>query len=484
MNCIVNHLWQSSAFTAIVALAAWALRRNSPRARYWLWLAASLKFLVPFSWMLSTGARVQLPPDSPSLPALTVTRISTYFAPVPVLPTAVPMNTAFEWTRMLSAVWFGGALFLGIRRYRQWLTIRRVADGATRLSADYPIPVFLSDASIEPGVFGSFHPVLLLPEALAEDLTPPQFDTIIAHELRHLRYRDNLTAALHMCVETVFWFHPLVWWIGAKLIDERERDCDEAVLAQGGNPGEYARGILQVCRRYAGLPLACAAGIGGSDLQKRVREIMTWRGSIPVTSRGKAALVIAAAFSVSVPFVIGIVRGQSLPPTPVYTYGVVSIHRSASNAEGLNWRTSAQRGLTVSHATAVESMSVAYQIPDYRLSGAPAWAKSEQYDVTWTPAEPEIGETGTSKCGGVSTQEPALAAAASDLARSFQPGNSFGDARTTDIFIGPAGKRREASTHRRATFLHATWRGTNNRQHAADWKAGDRSCGADGKAGD
>jgi len=78
--------------------------------------------------------------------------------------------------------------------------------------------VFSSNAAIEPGVFGAFHSVLLLPEGLAGALTPPQFDAIIDHELHHVRYRDNLTAALHMCVETVFWFHPLVWWIGAYAI--------------------------------------------------------------------------------------------------------------------------------------------------------------------------------------------------------------------------------------------------------------------------
>jgi uncharacterized protein (TIGR03435 family) len=244
-------------------------------------------------------------------------------------------------------------------------------------------------------VFGVFRPVLLLPEGLADALTFPQFHTIIAHELHHVRYRDNLTAALHMCVETVFWFHPLVWWIGAKLIDERERDCDEAVLTQGGSPGDYARGILRVCERYAGSPLLCAAGIGGSDLKKRVRGIMTWRGSLPVTPRGKAALAAAAAAAASVPFVIGFVRGQSLPTAPAYTYSVVSIRRSASDVSGLNWRNSAQRGLYVSNATAVDLILLAYQIPDYRLSGAPGWAKSERYDVTWTPAEPEIAGTGT-----------------------------------------------------------------------------------------
>lgn len=271
-------------------------------------------------------------------------------------------------------IWLGTAFFLTVRRYQQWRTLRRVARGARRLSCECRIPAFSTDADIGPGVFGVFHPVLLLPEGLAAALTSPQSDTIIAHELHHVRYRDNLTSALHICVETVFWFHPLVWWIGAKLMDERERDCDEAVLAQGASPGEYARGILQICRRYAGSRLPCAAGIGGSDLKKRIREIMTWRGSLPVTSRGRAALVAAAAIAVSVPFVIGIVRGQSLPPAPAYTYSVVSIHRSASDSEGWGWRTGPQRGLHVNNATTIELLLLAYQIPEYRLSGAPKWA--------------------------------------------------------------------------------------------------------------
>ncbi len=395
MTHIVNHLWQSTALTATVAMAAWALRRNSPRARYWLWLAASVKFLLPFSWLVSTGTHVQLPPDTPSLPALTVNRISNTFAPVSALPAAVPAKTNFEWPLAPGLAWLGGGLLLAARRYRQWRMLHRLAQGARRLPCDCGIPVFSCDARIEPGVFGTVHPVLLVPEGLGDALTSSQFETILAHELRHVHYRDNLTAALHMCVETVFWFYPPVWWIGAKLIEERERDCDEAVLAQGGSPGEYARGILQVCQRYGGAALPCTAGIGGSDLKKRVRAIMTWRGSLPLTSRWKAALAAAAAIAICVPFAIGILRGQSLPPAPAYTYSVVSIHRSTVDATGLNWQPGAQHGLRVSHATAAELILLAYQIPDYRLSGAPNWAKAEHYDVTWTPAEPETGETGT-----------------------------------------------------------------------------------------
>src|ERR1700723_1945002 len=97
MNEILNHLLQSTLFAATVAVANTMLRRNSPRLRYWLWLAASVKFLVPFSWLVSMGARIQLPPDTPSFHAVTIRQISTTFAPVSVFPATATSRVTFQW---------------------------------------------------------------------------------------------------------------------------------------------------------------------------------------------------------------------------------------------------------------------------------------------------------------------------------------------------------------------------------------------------
>src|SRR5579863_3763746 len=157
MNEVFNHLWQSTVFAAAVALAAVMLRRNSPRLRYWLWLAASIKFLIPFSLLVSTGAKVQMPPDTPSLHAVTVQQISTYFAPV-----SAPARTTFQWPLVLSAIWLAGSLFLLARWFRNWHEMKT--------------------AVLEPGVFGIFHPVLVLPEGLGDRLTEEQLQAVIAHE--------------------------------------------------------------------------------------------------------------------------------------------------------------------------------------------------------------------------------------------------------------------------------------------------------------
>ena len=66
-------------------------------------------------------------------------------------------------------------------------------------------------------------PVLLLPEGITDRLTPAQLEAVLAHQLCHVRRRDNLTGAIHMVVEAAFWFHPLVWWIGSRLVDEAEQ---------------------------------------------------------------------------------------------------------------------------------------------------------------------------------------------------------------------------------------------------------------------
>jgi hypothetical protein len=128
---------------------------------------------------------------------------------------------------------------------------------------------------------------------------------VLAHELCHLRRRDNLTAAIHMLVEAVFWFYPLVWWVGARLIAERERACDESVLASGNEPEVYAESILKVCRFYVQSPLDCAAGVSGANLKKRVEEIMINRRLVPMSTAKKIMLGTAGAAAITLPLIAG-----------------------------------------------------------------------------------------------------------------------------------------------------------------------------------
>jgi hypothetical protein len=168
------------------------------------------------------------------------------------------------------------------------------------------MPVKASAALMEPGLVGFFRPVLVVPETLPERLTRTEIDAILAHEIGHLRRRDNLTAALHMVVEALFWFHPLVWWIGGRLIAERERACDEAVIEAGHDRAAYARSLVESCRLYLQSPLSCVAGASGSNLKDRVEAIMTAPPSLPLSPLRKSLLLAAGACAFATPVTAGL----------------------------------------------------------------------------------------------------------------------------------------------------------------------------------
>jgi uncharacterized protein (TIGR03435 family) len=108
-----------------------------------------------------------------------------------------------------------------------------------------------------------------------------------------------------MVVEAAFWFHPLVWWVGARLVEERERACDEHVLRVCGEPEAYAESILNVCKFYVESPLACVSGVSGSDLKKRIAAIMVNRVGLQLNLARKVTLAVAAVLAIALPLAAG-----------------------------------------------------------------------------------------------------------------------------------------------------------------------------------
>ena len=276
---LANHLWQSTLFAVPVALLALALRKNRAAVRYWLWLAASVKFLIPFSLLVDAGRRLEWrshPAISQPQFSYAVDQIVRPFATLaPAPPQTAAPSAPVEFSTILLGVWLCGAAIGAVCWFRSWRRINAAKRSASPLYLKLPIPAFSTPGQMEPGVFGIRKPVLLLPEGIMDRLTPAQLEAVFAHELCHVRRRDNLTAAIHTVVETIFWFHPLVWWIRARLVEEREHACDEEVLGKVGDAQDYAEGILNVCKLYLESPLTCVAGVMGSDLKKTENKAFT-----------------------------------------------------------------------------------------------------------------------------------------------------------------------------------------------------------------
>jgi hypothetical protein len=97
-----------------------------------------------------------------------------------------------------------------------------------------------------------------------------------------------------------------VWWLGARLLEERENACDERVLESGNDPQTYAASILKVCQFYLHSPLACAAGVSGADLRKRMEKIMENRSALRLTGLKKVLLGASAIAAIAMPVFVGL----------------------------------------------------------------------------------------------------------------------------------------------------------------------------------
>jgi bla regulator protein blaR1 len=385
MTALLNHLWQSSLFAIAAGLLTLLLKRNPARVRYWLWFAASVKFLLPFSLLVDAGSRIEWR-KAPAIvqPVVYLPLEQVFTAPALVLraPDVAPHQSNY-WPTLLAAAWLGGFLVVLFSWSRQWLRIRKALATAEPYGAPLPIRTLVSPALLEPGVFGVLRPVLVLPDGIAERLLPDQLEAIVTHELCHVRSRDNLAAAVHMLVEAIFWFHPLVWWIGKRLVDERERACDEEVLLSGSQPEVYAESILKVCEFYLESPLDCVSGITGSDLRKRIRNIMANRHAKKLSRATKLLLAAAGVAALLLPFGIGLLNAPLIrAQVPGTAFDVASIKLFKPGSRPENRQITAAHGsLTMEQQSLRECIVWAYNLTAASQINGPAWLDSEEYDI-------------------------------------------------------------------------------------------------------
>jgi bla regulator protein BlaR1 len=404
---LTNHLWQSTLFGAVAGLLALVLRQNHARVRYWLWLLASVKFLIPFAVLVQLGShlgwhKTYLHAAAP----FAIEQIAPVFAPVLSASLAPPVKSSpISWIPILLwALWLGGStvvLAVWLLRWRrvssiirdaQPLTVGREVETLRSLRAR--IEIVSSNASLEPGVFGILRPILFWPRGISERLADSQLEAILAHEMSHLRRRDNLTAMIHMLVEALFWFHPLVWWIGARLLEERENACDQAVLRLRSEPQAYAEGILKVCEYFLEAPLLCVSGVSGADLKKRIQGIMARRIGCDLGWPRKLLLVMAGVVAMTAPILIGLVntpaglaqtQSDATPTSPLPQFEVASIKPAAPDQRGTFIRPGANGGLNINNMPLKELIVIAWSIQQYQLSGAPSWIDSARYDISAKP---------------------------------------------------------------------------------------------------
>jgi uncharacterized protein (TIGR03435 family) len=405
-----DHLWQST-LTACVAIGlTWMLRKSEARLRHAIWMLASLKFLVPFALLEQIGQRLATRRVFEAPSNVVVTTVMDIGKPFSGSPAALAQHATaaghIPWLLCIVLLWAAGATAVVLTWTVRMRRVRRLVHAAVPqlegreidtlrnlesiVGLRRPLPLLFSKDCMEPGVFGIVRPVLLWPEGISAHLDDAQVSAIVAHEVWHVCRRDNLLALLHMLVEAAFWFHPLVWWMGARLLEERERSCDEAVLQIGNEPAQYADAILKACRFCVESPLACVSGVSGSDLKRRMVQIMN-AATIPLSRSRKMLLAGVAVAAVACPIALGLLNPYVVKADEAQQFSALKFDSAsltpAQNSENRLFLMQHEGQLTFKNVTLKTLIATAYGVPTDRIVGGPDWIGTQHYDFEahWTP---------------------------------------------------------------------------------------------------
>ena len=348
---LVHSLWQI-ALLAACALCASRLLMHWTAVRYWMFVCTMMLSLgapvttwmllqtadarvadVPHEFRAAATGRTDHQPDSGieaqriqqqvKLTDLRPSPSATLDEPAPALsqnsvpegvgPSAIVLWRAAAdglrpWLSTLVAIWAVGVLAFAVRPVAGWLMVLRLrtvgvvaVDDAIEhmiarlkrtLAVRRSVQVFQSALVKTPIVVGCFANVILLPTNLISQLPTAQLEAILAHELAHVRRYDYWINLLQTIVETIFFYHPCIWWLSRRIRVERENCCDDLVVATLGDRLQYGRALLAIEEFRDAVPLLALAARNGSLLARIQRLSQTAPQRPRSIANGLSALML------------------------------------------------------------------------------------------------------------------------------------------------------------------------------------------------
>jgi beta-lactamase regulating signal transducer with metallopeptidase domain len=360
---LVHSLWQFALVALAAGAAVRAMRRSSAAMRYSVLVVAMGCLVAAPSatwWRLTDdgprgagGAALANDRENPA-----PTAVHAGLSDVPETRSEIPSQATATrprerlwseqtkrvmrpWLAWIVGAWGLGVVLCSVRPLLGWRTLRRlqrvgvspVPDDALaaldraseRLGLRRAVRLLRSTLAPAPIVLGHFRPVILLPVSLVTSLPATQLEAILAHELAHVRRHDFAVNLLQTLLETLFFYHPAVWWLSRRIRVEREHCCDDFVVRMLDNRVEYGRALVAI-EQLRGQDLVLALGAADGSLLSRVRRIVAGDAHACATRPGDrwpAPLLCLACLAVvlALPITLNLAaraegegKGEGVPP--------------------------------------------------------------------------------------------------------------------------------------------------------------------------
>ena len=254
---------------------------------------------------------------------------STSTAP-PILNSAVPyvvgLYAVGVWcmlARLAVGLWGGHRLRLLSSPVLDSSLLEMVRRQAARLRLATVPALVWCDRTVVPVVVGIARPVILLPVAIATNLRPELIESLLSHELAHIRRWDLAVNLMQRLIEALLFFHPAVWYLSSRVSAERENACDDLVLCAGWPRLHYAEALLQMAECVTSRPgaaaftaagLVAATGESNSQFKRRVLRLLGHEESARLgwSRGGVSVLLVVAAIVVGIPLAVSAWNGPNL----------------------------------------------------------------------------------------------------------------------------------------------------------------------------
>lgn len=326
-RALLHSLWQGILVAGLLGVALSVLRGRAAHVRYaaaCAALALMLVFPLATAWQLGGAAEgvplgeeaaaVEIGDESSVAPAARVSGAAAAGASTSAGEVVAESGAAREGLESLlpwlTLLWLAGVSLLSARTLCGLIYTRRLrSEGvrplgeqfeerareiARRLRVTRPVRFVESSLVRVPTVVGWLRPAVLMPASALTGLTPRQLETILAHELAHIRRHDYLFNLLQTVVETILFYHPAAWWVSRQVRNEREHVCDDLVVNLTGDALTYARALTKMERLRRSAPALTLAADGG-QLRSRVLRLVESKphGRRPPTFAVGAVFVVA-----------------------------------------------------------------------------------------------------------------------------------------------------------------------------------------------
>ena len=292
--------------------------------------------------------------------------------------------TIIPWPAAVAYVWLAGAIVYIVVLVLRCIGFRHVLSESTAAGANitesvghlaaklglrrFP-PVRMVEATAPPLVWSlGFRPLIVLPAKLLAELSPAQRDALIAHELAHIRRRDDLVRWLEVIALVAFWWNPVAWFARRRLREAEEECCDAWVVwALPGERRSYGEAMLATIEFLAGgpkLPALAGSTFGGSFCKRRIEMIMKRNVDRRISWAALGTLLVAAGVLPVVAQSNSLEGGNRLSQSDASAPSADSITREVQPEENVGVTTDAAAVETSSDAAAGAPSSGAVESAD------------------------------------------------------------------------------------------------------------------------